>query len=477
MFNRPRIISHIGTRRGQKGKATYPSYLLSLLRVLFLIASLALVVFYVHSAKSLFQHDFGLVEDATLNAAAPQLGQQSISQQLVQRVAKSDHQVHVDPIAKQARSSTVEHAKPMRYEDWRTLAVTLAALPADVVLQTLQTQDPFGVRHFEERLLDDESNRGTFLTLEQLKTDLFSCPADRITLPDQRDPSKVAAFRDPMNSTYLFFQHLRKAGGTNFCALAQDNLRRSAVAAYFCMPDMVWSGNKCAGCLDSYPNADIDRNMHTRGHRILGNEWDAFDASRFFALDAIFATSFRKPLDRALSQFRFECIEERGCTTKSVEEFWAKRDDLTNVYTWTFSRAGIRRISITNTRDAATTRQAAMGKALDAVSRFHLVLIMEWLAYADTQVKSVLGFQDTSALTRRVRPHIAQAKREDGQETNKLGAAGITKASWDPKEYLSPSQYKIMSENLALDEILTDAARRMFLERIVCDDMLPSSST
>jgi hypothetical protein len=136
----------------------------------------------------------------------------------------------------------------MRYEDWRTLAVTLAALPADVVLQTLQTQDPFGARHFEERLLDDESNRGTFLTLEQLKTDLFSCPADRITLPDQRDPSKVAAFRDPMNSTYLFFQHLRKAGGTNFCALAQDNLRRSAVAAYFCMPDMVWSGSKCAGC-------------------------------------------------------------------------------------------------------------------------------------------------------------------------------------------------------------------------------------
>ena len=112
-----------------------------------------------------------------------------------------------------------------------------------------------------------------------------------------------------------------------------------------------------------------------------------------------------------------------------------------------------------------------MGKALDAVSRFHLILIMEWLAYADKQVKSVLGFQDTSALTRRIRPHISQAKREDGQETNKLGAAGIAKASWDPKEYLSPSQYKIMSENLALDEILTDAARRMFLERLVCDDV------
>jgi hypothetical protein len=72
---------------------------------------------------------------------------------------------------------------------------------------------------------------------------------------------------------------------------------------------------------DSYANADIDRNMHTRGHRILGNEWDAFDASRFFALDAIFATSFRKPLDRALSQFRFECIEERGVPRRTSRSF------------------------------------------------------------------------------------------------------------------------------------------------------------
>ncbi|KAI2494304.1 hypothetical protein MHU86_20238 [Fragilaria crotonensis] len=113
-----------------------------------------------------------------------------------------------------------------------------------------------------------------------------------------------------------------------------------------------------------------------------------------------------------------------------------------------------------------------MGMALDVVARFHLVMVMEWLAYATKEVDTVLGFHDTSALTRRVRPHIASAKREDGQEKNVLGAAGITKASWDPKEYLSPQQYKIMSENLALDEILTDAARRMFLERLVCNDVL-----
>jgi hypothetical protein len=33
-------------------------------------------------------------------------------------------------------------------------------------------------------------------------------------------------------------------------------------------------------------------------------------------------------------------------------------------------------------------------------------------------------------------------------------------------------QYKEMSESLAMDEILTDAARRMFLERLVCPDLV-----
>ena len=34
-----------------------------------------------------------------------------------------------------------------------------------------------------------------------------------------------------------------------------------------------------------------------------------------------------------------------------------------------------------------------------------------------------------------------------------------------------PRQYKDMSEGLAMDEVLTDVARRMFLERLVCPDM------
>lgn len=363
---------------------------------------------------------------------------------------------------------------PRQYADWKAMALKLAALPPDIVLATLNQQDPFGVRHFEAALLDAESNKGAFLTLPEVRT-LFSCPSydNRITIPDQRRHESEDAFRSSSDAggTYLFFQHLRKAGGTNFCALAQSNLKRKQVPSYFCMPDMDWSGQKCAGCLHSYSNAKIDKNMQGIGHKIVGNEWDPFEASRFFDLDAIFATSFRKPLDRALSQFRFECIEERGCVIKKVEEWWSKRTDLTNVYVWTFSNRGIRKASIQSTPTAVAARQEALGVALDAVAKFNLVLVMEWLAYATDMVETVLGFHNLESLTKRVRPHIAQAKRDDGQDVNSMGAAGIKKASWDPQTYLSKEQYKVMSEDLALDEILTDAARRMFLERLVCDDV------
>jgi hypothetical protein len=362
---------------------------------------------------------------------------------------------------------------PKTYAEFRSIAVKLSAEPPDVILSTLEEHDPFGVRGFEKAILVEESRKGAFLDNDHLHR-LFDCPRDRISLPDQRNRQRDEAFRSTIDTDeqapYLFFQHLRKAGGTNFCSLAQNNMPRAEVADYFCMPDIEWSGNKCAGCLHSYSNQQIDDNMHEKGHRIVGNEWDPFQP-RFFDLNAIFATSFRKPLDRALSQFRFECIEERGCTFKKVEDWWAKRTELTNVYLWTFTNQGVHKMSVEKTAGSAKARQKAMGTAIDIVAKFHLVLVMEWLAYAAKDVETVLGYKDTTSLTTRVRPHIAQAKRDDGQDTNKLGSAGIKKASWDAKAYLSAEQYKIMSENLALDEILNDIARRMFLERLLCTDV------
>ena len=374
------------------------------------------------------------------------------------------------------------------YAEWRSVAVELASLPVDETLRQLETSDPFGTRRFEEQLTSEEERLGRTLERAEVRK-LFPCPApsgtgagssscdDRITVPDRRKPERSRAFRRGDDGTFLFFQHLRKAGGTHFCSLAKANLPVSAVPRYFCMPDYKWSNWTGAGYLHKWSNADIARNMREAGHRVAGNEWDTFDPSRHFDLPAVFATSFRRPLDRALSQFRFECIEERGCKIKNVTQWWEHRKDLYNVYTITFADPPgharylklMKAYEDGTSRENAKTRGEMIGAALDTVAQFDLVLVMEWLAYASPQVRDVLGFNNTSVLTQRVRPHLTQAKREDGQDTNKLGAASITKASWDPRKYLDPTQYKRMSRHLALDSILTDAARRMFLERLVCD--------
>lgn len=359
------------------------------------------------------------------------------------------------------------------FDGWQRVVEELAALPPADLLEALEGRDPFGVRRFGEALVERESQLGRLLRLDELRG-LFPCPQERerVSLPDLRDAARRDAFRRGDAGTWLFFQHLRKAGGTNFCTLAKRNLPRERVSRYYCMPDFDWTGGwreRQAGFLQHWPNEEIERRMAAEGWRVAGNEWDRFER-RFFDLPGtVFATSFRSPVHRALSQFRFECAEERGCHVKTMEEWWPRRKDLYNVYTTTFSdaRGPLAKWYLDEVPGAAEHRRRLAVSALEVLQRFNLVLVMEWLSYAGEAVAENLGFRDLSALTERVRPHISQRRRDDGQGTI-AGAAGVGKASWDPRERLSPEMYKSVSESLALDELLTDAARRFFLERLVC---------
>ena len=120
------------------------------------------------------------------------------------------------------------------------VAQDLAALSPGETLQKLKEEDPFLTRAFDSQLTEQETQLGRVLTLEEIRQ-LFPCPEvqDRITLPDARLNQQAIDFRDNKPGTFLFFQHLRKAGGTNFCSLAEKNLPRHAQPAYYCMPDMV----------------------------------------------------------------------------------------------------------------------------------------------------------------------------------------------------------------------------------------------
>ena len=423
------------------------------------------------------------------------------------------------------------------YISWHSIALELASLPPSQTLNKLRTLDPFGVRTFDTELKERETKLQRSLEKEELK-ELWSCPNDGEYItkdvisadksgksgPDKmKQKSFIQRVRDDNNDnnkddeddvvslkegdddddksksgtgkTFLFFQHLRKAGGTFFCDLASRNLASKRVPKYYCMPDYKWTNYTNAGYLHDLTNKVLQKRMNRDGFMIAGNEWQNFRKdsddknkkggnSNHLNLDAVFATSFRNPVDRALSQFRFECVESRGCDIETIEAWWPRRNDLRNIYVTTFADVPLinwKKISSDvgnikggndNGVDSATAkangRKNALGAALNVISQYHLILSMEWLSYAGPLVTESLGFKDTSSLIKRVRPHEGNAKARDENNVNNHGAAGISEASWSAEQKLGKVMFKIMSEDLALDEILNDAARRIFLERLLC---------
>ena len=113
------------------------------------------------------------------------------------------------------------------------IAQDLASFPPEKTLKELELRDPFGTRTFDSQLLEQETSLGRALTLSEIRQ-LFPCPSidQRITLPDVRVEQKARDFREGKKGTFLFFQHLRKAGGTNFCSLAETNLPKEARPRY-----------------------------------------------------------------------------------------------------------------------------------------------------------------------------------------------------------------------------------------------------
>ncbi|CAM9799900.1 unnamed protein product [Chrysoparadoxa australica] len=164
----------------------------------------------------------------------------------------------------------------------------------------LGVEDPLALVY----LLVDEDPLG--VSLEDPEE--FKCPRssqDILSQPDLSDGSAQAAFK--VGEGFLYFQHLRRAGGTTFCDAAQRNMSQKEVPSYNCMPD-----NK--GSLATPPWGEASYlmgEMTKHGYRIASNEWDAFPASHLQLPGAVFATSIRDPLDRWYSQYRFEHLDNQ----------------------------------------------------------------------------------------------------------------------------------------------------------------------
>jgi len=105
------------------------------------------------------------------------------------------------------------------YKRFFNIAQELAALEPTDTLDRLEREDPFGTRQFDQQLLQQETELGRVLTIQEIQQ-LFPCPIkneERITLPDARVEQKARDFRDGKKGTFLFFQHLRKVCGVVLC--------------------------------------------------------------------------------------------------------------------------------------------------------------------------------------------------------------------------------------------------------------------
>jgi hypothetical protein len=272
---------------------------------------------------------------------------------------------------------------------------------------------------------------------------------------------------------WIFYQHLRKAGGTGFCDLAKNNMPRKMVPPYYCMPDDRGSFALPPWAPTKWGNKTylIDY-LHSKGFRIAANEWDAYYEEFGKLPGVILATTFRHPIDRWWSQYRFEHLEARDGSKKDTPRIpilkWyhsnVKWEMGINYYVKTFEGTSDK-YPPSNKGDFYWTyhkyynnKELQMtwplfNKALNNIRKFDLILITEWLNTSESLIHNVLGWKNPP---RQVLPHEVQAIRTE-------------KKSIQSKEAISKEDYNIMLEENIFDLLFFHICKRIYLERLICN--------
>lgn len=301
----------------------------------------------------------------------------------------------------------------------------------------------------------------------------FSCPQEpenRITLPDLVNHDTAKRFREKEVGTYIFYQHLRKAGGTGFCDLASNNLHQKNIPPYYCMID-----NK--GSLATHPwNSEkylYDQMLH-QNYRITANEWDVFHTSFLNYSKVVFATTFRHPVDRWYSQYRFEHLEHRDGSASDAPrrpfKTWYNNNKNgmmgSNYYVNTFEGGG-ERDNPHGSGDFYWTYRKFVNKpityrsfmnALGNVNKFHLILITEYLNSSSSLLHDTL---DWIVPPRKVLPHENQVAKRDASSVKKPVV-----------ELVGEGDYKEIVLDNIYDLLFFHIVQRIYLERLACGDVI-----
>ena len=162
---------------------------------------------------------------------------------------------------------------------------------------------------------------------------------------DKQRPRKQKMRRNKSSNSppvILWYEHISKAGGTTFCALANSNMPELSVPRYHCMPH---KGQLMDGRVGSWSNEELVEFVNSNNYRIVANEWDPFDLAKLKlsgrdlystnsadnnndlpSPNLLFVTTLRDPADRLLSSYQFfSKYDEQELTDKNNFGKWIKR--------------------------------------------------------------------------------------------------------------------------------------------------------
>ena len=211
---------------------------------------------------------------------------------------------------------------------------------------------------------------------------------------------------------------------------------------------------------------------------MASNEWDSYQDFMGTWDNAVFATTFRDPVDRWYSQYKFEYLEHRdGSDPKAPRPItmlkWYKANNAwmmtSNYYIKTFMGTvdtgvphgkGDFYWTYHKFKDHSITEKDFI-KALSNLQKFNLILVLEWLDLDLTKsvLDKVLGW---TAPPKKVRPHAQQAPNRDS------GQVGMAIRSSTSKRVLPADEYQYIAIDNVLDILFYHIAQRLLLEQLVC---------
>jgi hypothetical protein len=267
--------------------------------------------------------------------------------------------------------------------------------------------------------------------------------------------SKIVGTGEDMTVTpFLYFHHIRKAGGTWFCDWSMSNVRGTWRAPERGGGERCFLPSQRSALLYPHSNADLLRIATSTRARIVAAEWESWQDRRWALANAgvIFGTMLRDPIERIWSLYVYEHVEGRDGFIRAnpdkplmPPEKWVRRTEAENFQVRVLS--GMYFLPDSPKELVPTGRGATEAdylKARAVLERFHFVLTLEDVQDGITYMRSLLGWERNA--TRSV--------------INKSGT----------KEHaMPPGLREQLEEKNEWDMKLFAYARQLFRERVRCD--------